>query len=61
MRGPRLLLLAGLAVLIIDVGLSIWGMHRDSQWNATVSRALQIWVLPFPTCRPCLRTGGSGW
>jgi len=29
-------MLAGLAVLAIDLGLTTWGMHRDSQWNATV-------------------------
>ena len=29
-------MLAGLAVLVIDLGLTTWGIHRDSQWNATV-------------------------
>ena len=36
LRGPRWLMLTGLAVLAIDTGLTTWGMHRDSQWNATV-------------------------
>jgi len=36
LRGPRWLILAGLAVLAIDTGLTTWGMHRDAQWNATV-------------------------
>lgn len=36
LRGPRLLMLAGVAVLVIDIGLTTWGTHRDSQWNATV-------------------------
>ncbi len=36
LRGPRWLMLAGLAVLMIDLGLTTWGIHRDSQWNATV-------------------------
>lgn len=36
LREPRWLMLAGLAILAIDLGLTTWGMHRDSQWNATV-------------------------
>lgn len=36
LREPRWLMLAGLAVLAIDLGLTTWGMHRDSQWNTTV-------------------------
>lgn len=35
-RWPRWLMLAGLAVLGVDLGLTTWGMHRDSQWNAAV-------------------------
>jgi len=44
--GPRLLLLAGLIVLAIDVGLTTWGMHRDSQWNAAVLGLCKSGYLP---------------
>ncbi len=42
----RLLLLVGLTVLAMDVGLTTWGMHRDSQWNATVLGLCKSGYLP---------------
>ena len=55
--GPRWLILAGLAVLAIDVGLATWGMHRDSRWNATVRGLCKTGYMP--THLPPLP--GNGW
>lgn len=46
LRRPRVLLLAGLTVLAIDVGLTVWGMHRDSQWSAAVLGLCKSGYLP---------------
>lgn len=44
--GPRFLQLAGLTALAIDVGLTTWGMHRDSRWNAAVLGLCKSGYLP---------------
>jgi len=58
-RGPRWLMLAGLAVLAIDLGLTTWGMHRDSQWNATVLGLCRSGYLP-PDLPPLPENGWIG-
>lgn len=46
LAGARVLQLAGLTALAIDVGLTTWGMHRDSQWNAAVLELCKSGYLP---------------
>lgn len=46
LHGPRFLQLAGLTALAIDVGLTTWGMHRNSRWNAAVLGLCKSGYLP---------------